>query len=314
VTDRKPSERLDNTSPPDDFINILDSHHAAIEELRARIRNVRTCSRCCQDIARIDAQFASPAEPRTDDAVEMLRKLTCYDSQSLITVGRIIAAVETMRDDAARNELLLNQLAEQRSDWMQKAIVAAEALAAEKRAHESAKAELIAAREYSGGEISRLNAELAASQSARNRLSAELESTARGERIWKQRAIEGGAQSSDGLREAVEKLVARYERGVESGHGVMVAMRSLLASHPAPSVSQAGEGCGVDYWHDRAIEAERESATLRARIDTAAGMLREIYNSELPKTFGVALAEISLVLSVLTATGADTATIPGVEK
>jgi hypothetical protein len=42
-------------------------------------------------------------------------------------------------------------------------------------------------------------------------------------------------------------------------------------------------------------------------------MLREIYNSELPKTFGVALAEISLVLSVLTATGADTATIPGVE-
>jgi hypothetical protein len=53
-------------------------------------------------------------------------------------------------------------------------------------------------------------------------------------------------------------------------------------------------------------ELMRNNDELRARIEKAVGMLRGIYNSELPKTFGVALAEISLVISTLTSPSAET--------
>jgi hypothetical protein len=228
---------------------ILDEHHAAIEELRTQVRNVRTCSRCCQDIARIDAQFPSPAEPRTDDAVAMLREMwKCWEAgggryKLEPMVAAIIAAIEAERektkadDQAARDSygrLRQSLWNEQHSHGVTK-----DALAAEKRAHGETKEQL-------------------------------------------RRERDAMTDAARGARELVAKLTeAEAERDAYKVPDNVSSMMVAISGHTLSVAEWAGLAAKLkeaegdrDFFDSERISGVEREESLQARIDKAARLLK----------------------------------------
>lgn len=250
MTDNKPipSERLFHhvsiaSALEREPFDILDSHHARLAKLEAAVFADDRCHRCghfeisherasatyahCPSCGRHttwERVPAAPAEPSEGDAVEMLREMrwhitgisACFPWAHHI--DPVIAAIEAERAAFGRT---LKALSDTES-----------ALAAEKRAHGETREAWQNAREL----VLRREAECRAVEAKL----AETEPKLR-------------AQSSDGLREAVDGLCKRwavaFSTGVKGDHATFYyecssELRSLLAAHPASEPAErGGEKC-----------------------------------------------------------------------
>lgn len=104
-------------------------------------------------------------------------------------------------------------------------------------------------------------------------LEAELETTAKGERIWKARALE--PTQGDGLRNAVEQLANSWSE--TPWHNAGTLLHQLLAAHPAPTRGVVGVdvASGTDETRETVWVLASDYQTLQARIDKAVGILQD---------------------------------------
>jgi hypothetical protein len=335
------------------------------------------------DVAAAAENYA-PAEPRTDDAVEMIRK-----ELPPFIANPIIAAIEAEREkhkadgQAARDSygrLRQSLWNEQHSHGMTK-----DALAAEKRAHgetrnlltlaEHSKATILGIRD---GEITSLRTKLAETEAERDSLREIAKVTERafidGVNAGAEATLGLCAQSNEGqLRERVNNIIQYW--GIDAHQNAdrraLLKIERVLAEVPNeedttahPSASPSAEGAGdkfeesglarygyvdvfvgsnefrmlpntavrigahtmsVAEWAGLAAKLENchreierlgvDRLALQARIDKAAGMIaswKERHDYQFHA--GFTGLPVDSLLFALTATDADTATIPGVEN
>jgi hypothetical protein len=255
LDETRPSDRLDNLSPPDDFIGELNRLYHAIVELQGR---------------------TAPVATEQGDAVEMLRELrrdiTAPWSHH---IDAIIAAIEAERSKPSA-------IAE---TWQRNCLRAEQDLAAEKRAHNSAlgkleverldlskavtecdhlraqlaEAETVALSAIEDGQrlleqrdgARQLLVEAKEEQERLRRWNTDTNALLNRERWEHENAVEKlRAQSSDGLREAIlaVRLAWNADQSDEffANRKALFAVWNILAAHPASEPAEKEGACNRD--------------------------------------------------------------------